>query len=49
MWLPLYPCHQLVTTAGAKAAGHEIFAFGIDALLYGGDPLIKRDNTRPCN
>jgi len=40
---------QLVKAAGAKAAGHGIFALGIDALLYGGDPLIKRENTRPCN
>jgi len=37
---------QLVKTAGAKASGHGIFAFGIDALLYGGDPLIKDENTR---
>lgn len=37
---------QLVKTAGAKASGHGIFAFGIDTLLYGGDPLIKRENTR---
>ena len=40
---------QLVKAAGAKAAGHGIFSFGIDLLLYGGDPSIKRENTSPCN
>ena len=40
---------QLVKEAGAKAAGHGIFSFGIDFLLYGGDPLIKKEDTRPCN
>lgn len=40
---------QLVKAAGAEAAGHGIFSFGIDLLLYGGDPLIKRENTSPCN
>jgi RHS repeat-associated protein len=40
---------QLVKEVGAKAAGHGIFSFGIDFLLYGGDPLIKREDMRPCN
>ncbi|MFC1816115.1 RHS repeat domain-containing protein, partial [Thermodesulfobacteriota bacterium] len=39
---------QLLKTAGAKAAGHGIFSFGIDFLLYGGDPFIKKENTSPC-
>jgi RHS repeat-associated protein len=40
---------QLIKAAGVRAVGHGIFGVLIDFAVFGGDPLIPREKTAPCN
>jgi RHS repeat-associated protein len=40
---------QLVSSAGARAVGYQVFGFLIDAAIYGGKPAIPRKDTSACN
>jgi RHS repeat-associated protein len=40
---------QLVSSAGARAFGTQIFGFLIDIVVYGGEPAIPRKDASACN
>jgi RHS repeat-associated protein len=40
---------QLVSSAGARAVGYQVFGFLIDLAVYGGEPAIPRKDIAPCN
>jgi len=40
---------QLVSSAGVRAFGTQVFGFLIDLAVYGGEPATPRKDVAPCN